>query len=173
MRLYLMRHAKAGEADPRRWPDDRARPLSDEGEREHALVARALVGMGVRFDHLLTSPLVRARRTAEITAAAYGGVTLEETSALGDHAALGDFLTVLARFRRNAAVLAVGHEPFLSATVGELVSREGRARIVMRKGGVAAIEFDGFPTPGLGSLLFHLRPKEIVALIRAAPAARG
>ncbi len=74
MRLYLMRHAEAGEADARRWPDDRQRPLSERGHREHALVAVALARMGVRFDRLLTSPLVRARQTAEITAAAYGGV---------------------------------------------------------------------------------------------------
>ena len=165
-----MRHAEAGEADLRRWPDDRDRPLTEEGEREHAVVAGALARMGVRFDRLLTSPLVRARRTAEITAAVYGGgVALEETPALGDRATLPDLLAVLARRPRDAAVLAVGHEPFLSAAAGALVSRDGTARLMMRKSGVAALEFEGPAAPGRGTLLFHLRPREILALAGEAP----
>jgi len=36
-----MRHADAGDADPRCWPDDRDRPLTDAGRREHARVAEA------------------------------------------------------------------------------------------------------------------------------------
>jgi phosphohistidine phosphatase len=165
MRLYLMRHAEAGEADSRRWPDDRQRPLSDAGRREHAAVAAALARMGVRFDRLLTSPLVRARQTAEITAAAYGGApALEETAALGDEATLNDFLTALARLPAGAVVLGVGHEPFLSEATGALISRDGTARVVMKKSGVAAIDFNGPATAGRGTLLFHLRPRELVAL---------
>ncbi|HKZ05882.1 MAG TPA: phosphohistidine phosphatase SixA [Methylomirabilota bacterium] len=171
MRLYLMRHAEAGDADARRWPDDRDRPLTDAGEREHAVVAATLARMGVRFDRLLTSPLVRARRTAEITAAVYGGAPApEETPALDDHATVPGFLAVLARLPRDAAVLAVGHEPLLSATVGALVSRDGAARVVMPKSGVAAIELDGTPAPGGGRLLFHLRPHELVRLAEGGSA---
>ena len=172
MRLYLMRHAEAGDADARRWPDDGDRPLTDEGERAHAMVAGTLARMGVRFDRLLTSPLVRARRTAEITAAVYGGAPApEETPALGDRASLPGLLAALARLPGDAAVLAVGHEPFLSAAVGALVSRDGAARVVMPKSGVAAIEFDGPPAPGGGRLLFHLRPQEILALAADGPPA--
>jgi phosphohistidine phosphatase len=165
MRLYLMRHAEAGEADPRRWPDDRQRPLSEAGHREHAGVAAALRRMEVRFDRLLTSPLVRARQTAAITAAAYGGAPApEETPALGERARLPDLLAALARLPADAAILGVGHEPFLSAATGALVSRDGSARIEMRKSGVAAIEFEGHPAEGKGTLVFHLRPREILVL---------
>lgn len=58
----------------------------------------------------------------------------------------------------------MGHEPFLSAAAGALVSREGGAHIVMPKSGVAAIEFEGFPAPGAGRLVFHLRPRELLRL---------
>jgi phosphohistidine phosphatase len=164
MRLYLMRHAEAGDADPRRWPDYRQRPHSEVGHREHAVVAAALRRMGVRFDRLLTSPLVRARQTAEITAVAYGGApTPEETPALGDRATLPDVLAALARLPADAAVVLVGHEPFLSAAAGALIARDGSARIEMRKSGVAAIDFDGHPAAGRGTLLFHARPREILA----------
>jgi phosphohistidine phosphatase SixA len=42
--------------------------------------------MGVRFDRMLASPLVRARETAEITARAYGAPPPELTQLLGDQA---------------------------------------------------------------------------------------
>ena len=160
-----MRHAHAGEADPRRWPDDRQRPLSDKGRRKHAVVADALRRMGVRFDRLLSSPLVRARQTADITAAAYGGTpAIEETPALGDLATLPDLLATLARLPADAAVLCVGHEPFLSEAEAALISRGGPARIEMRKSGVAGLDFEGHPVAGAGTLLYHFRPRELLAL---------
>jgi phosphohistidine phosphatase len=165
MMLYLMRHAEAGEADRRRWPDDRMRPVSARGHREHALVSRTLRRMGVRFDRLLTSPLVRARQTAEITARAYGGrIVPEETDALGDEARLKDLLRALRRLPRDTSVVAVGHEPFLSKAVAALISPDGSARVQIRKSGVAALEFEGRAKKGRGTLLFHLRPREMAAL---------
>lgn len=164
-----MRHAHAGEADPHRWPDDRQRPLSDKGRRKHAVVAGALRRMGVRFDRLLSSPLVRARQTADITAAAYGGApAIEETAALGDLATLPDLLAALARLPADAAVLCVGHEPFLSEAEAALISRAGPARIEMRKSGVAGLDFDGRPAAGAGTLLYHFRPRELLALMEGA-----
>jgi phosphohistidine phosphatase len=163
-----MRHAHAGEADPGRWPDDRQRPLSDKGRRKHAVVADALRRMGVRFDRLLSSPLVRARQTADITAAVYGGgPAVEETPALGDRATLPDLLAVLVRLPADAAVLCVGHEPFLSEAEAALISRDGRARIEMRKSGVAGLDFDGRPAAGTGALLYHFRPRELLALMES------
>ena len=173
MTLYLMRHAEAGSQDARRWPDDRLRPVSSRGHREHAAMARALKRMGVRFDRLLTSPLVRARETAEITAKAYGRrIRLEETDALGDEARLKDLLKVLRHLPRSASVVAVGHEPFLSKAVGALVSPDGRAHVEMKKSGVAALEFEGRPKRGGGTLLFHLRPREVIALAGGPGGAR-
>jgi phosphohistidine phosphatase len=163
-----MRHAHAGEADPRRWPDDRRRPLSEEGRREHAVVADALRRMGVRFDRLLSSPLVRARQTADITAAVYGGApAIEETPALGDGATLPDLLAFLDRLPADAVVLCVGHEPFVSEAAAALISRDGRARIAMRKSGVAGLDFDGRPAAGSGTLLYHFRPRELLALMES------
>ena len=70
MQLILMRHALAEERSDR-WPDDGKRPLTKEGERKHRSISEALRRMGVAFDEILSSPLVRARQTADITARAY------------------------------------------------------------------------------------------------------
>jgi len=171
--LILMRHGEAGEADSRRWPDDRHRPLTDAGRHEHARVAEALRRMGVRFDRLLSSPLVRARETAEITARAYGAAAPELTELLGDEAEPASSLAGLAAVEASA-LLCVGHEPTLSRLAGLLTSHDGSGRVEMAKSGVALIECPGAVAPGRGVLRMHLRPAELTALLDAgAPAAAG
>jgi len=162
--LILMRHGEAGEANSRRWPDDRQRPLTDAGRREHARVAEALRRMGVRFDRLLSSPLARARETAEITARAYGVSPPELTELLGDNAEPASTLAGLAALEASA-LLCVGHEPTLSRLAGLLTSRDGSARIEMAKSGIAVIECGGPVAPGRGALRLHLRPAELIALV--------
>ncbi|MBI4588303.1 MAG: histidine phosphatase family protein, partial [Candidatus Rokubacteria bacterium] len=77
MTLILIRHADASNDDPR--------PLTDAGRQQHARVAGALRRMGITVERLLSSPLLRARETAEITAGAVGfRGAVEETPALGD-----------------------------------------------------------------------------------------
>ncbi|MGH7301155.1 MAG: histidine phosphatase family protein, partial [Candidatus Rokuibacteriota bacterium] len=165
MLLILMRHAEAGEPDAGRWPDDRQRPLTDPGRREHARVAEALRRMGVRFDRLLTSPLVRARETAEITARAYGGAPAPEpTDLLGDRADPPSALAGLAAVEAET-LLCVGHEPTLSRLAALLISRDGLARIEMAKSGAAVIECARPVAPGRGLLLMQLRPRELTGLL--------
>ena len=160
-----MRHGEAGEADPRRWPDDRLRPLTDAGRREHARVAEALRRMGMRFDRLLSSPLVRARETAEITARVYEGAPVPEmTELLGDRAEPAATLAGLAAVEASA-LLCVGHEPTLSRLAALLTSRDGSARVEMAKSGVAVIECVGPVGPGRGLLRTHLRPPELIGLL--------
>jgi phosphohistidine phosphatase len=165
--LILMRHAEAGHADPGRWPDDRQRPLTEEGRREHGAVAGALRRMGVRFERLLTSPLARARETAEITARAFGGrLAPEPTELLGDRAEPASTLAGLAALE-GGALLCVGHEPTLSRLAALLIAPDGGARIEMAKSGVAVIECAGPVAPGRGLLRMHLRPRELLRLLES------
>ena len=65
--LYLIRHGVAEERGAA-WPDDSKRPLTDNGMTRVRKSARGLDELGVTFDVILTSPLVRTRQTAEIIA---------------------------------------------------------------------------------------------------------
>src|SRR5512132_2307889 len=67
--LYLVRHGVAEERGDA-WPDDSKRPLTDDGMARMRKAARGLARLGVGLDLVLTSPLVRARQTAEILAGA-------------------------------------------------------------------------------------------------------
>ena len=158
MRLLVMRHADAGEADPRRYPDDRDRPLTDHGRREHRAVATALVRMDLRPTRLYTSPLLRARETAEITSEVLGGPAPELLDALSDHFSLVHVLEVLAQQGDDALVACVGHEPSLSGLAALLLHPQGAVRIAMPKSGVIGLESAGPPRPGGARLLFALPP---------------
>ncbi len=68
--LYLIRHGLAEERGDR-WPDDNKRPLTDEGISRMRKATRGLARLGVTVDVVLSSPLVRARQTAEIVAAGF------------------------------------------------------------------------------------------------------
>src|SRR5262245_56535456 len=89
--LYLIRHGIAEERSDA-WPDDAKRPLTDQGMSRMRKAARGLERLGVSFDVVLTSPLVRARQTAEIVASAFSPkpqlVTIDSLAPGGSHAAV-------------------------------------------------------------------------------------
>jgi len=162
MEIILVRHAKAETRDPNTWPDDDLRPLTAEGRAEQRAAARAMKKMGIKFDFLVTSPLLRATETADIVAAAYRWpeppqVALE----LGHGYAVGAVVKLLAKFPPDACVALVGHEPDLSHLTGALISASGDVNIAVKKSGVLGIEFEGQADSGKGTLLFHLKPSHL------------
>ncbi len=64
MKLYLLRHAAAVDVAL----SDAERELTREGREEARIAGAALAELGVKVSHILTSPLVRARQTADIVA---------------------------------------------------------------------------------------------------------
>jgi len=87
MELYILRHAVAKSRDTWRGEDDSQRPLTRKGEKEMWRIAKAMKNLGLSFDLLLSSPFVRARRTAEIVRDVFkAGKKLKLTPALGAEA---------------------------------------------------------------------------------------
>ena len=166
MRLLLMRHADAGEADARRWPDDRLRPLSPRGEAEHRRVARARREAGLRFDRVLTSPLVRARQTTAITVEAFAWAgAVEVVDFLGDRATPEGVVAALATLPAGSSPLCVGHEPTLGWVASLLVAGSpGGARIHVAKSALIGIDTAVPPVAGRGTLAFVLPPDVLVPL---------
>jgi len=159
MEILLIRHAKAESRDAAAWPDDDLRPLTAEGRTEQRGATRAMKKMGVRFDFLVTSPLQRARETADIVAKGYRWPELPQVAEeLGHGYAVAAIVKLLAKFPPGATVALVGHEPDLSSLAGALVTRDGRLNIAVKKSGVVGIAFDGPADEGKGTLLFHLKP---------------
>jgi len=140
LRLYFLRHGKAwSRADWRE--DDDLRPLTDAGEALMRAEGRAMKAMGLAPDVIVTSPLARARRSAEIVAEELGlSERLIEDGRLApgfDAARLGE---IVAREAPAASLMVVGHEPDFSATVAELT---GGGRVDFKKGALARVDVKG------------------------------
>lgn len=166
MRIVLIRHADAGDADPGRYPDDRLRPLVPAGEEAHAAIARGLAKLDLGVTHVFTSPFLRARQTAGITARAVGWEgTPVVTEALGDRFSVPALFEELARLPGDAVVMCFGHEPHLSRFAAHLLHRQGAVRIALAKSGVIALECYAAPAPGMARLVFMLPPGELLRLL--------
>jgi phosphohistidine phosphatase len=167
MEVILVRHAEAGSRDPNTWPNDEERPLTAEGRKKQTTVARVMKKMEIAFDFLVTSPLVRARQTAEILAAAYGWQEEAQLAdALGPTCTAAGLIKLLAKFPPDARVCLVGHEPSLSGAAAALAGRSGDVRIELKKSGVIGIAFEGAPELGEGTLRFLLKPGHMKKLGR-------
>ncbi len=160
MRVYFLRHGIAAERDEWRG-DDAARPLTEKGVERTGAVAAGLAGLGVDVGAIVTSPLARARQTADIVAHALGGapkVVEDRRLAPGFDAAK---LREILRDHRDAGdVMLVGHEPDLSETIGALT---GGGRVVMRKAGLAVVDLPNAHEER-GELLWLAPPKILTRL---------
>jgi phosphohistidine phosphatase len=114
MRLFLVRHAEAAPGEP-----DEMRPLTSAGRA----AARAL-GERLADEHpdaVVSSPLLRARETAEQIARA-AGLTSEADDRLAPGATADDLKAAVAD--RGETVVAVGHQPDCSAILLALSGHE-------------------------------------------------
>jgi phosphohistidine phosphatase len=136
-RVYLVRHAAA---EPGGVGRDAARRLTPAGRAAFEALLRALAGEltgDARVRAVLSSPLVRARETAALLAAACGA-SVEEEPALDSGASSGAELLALAR-RAGAGAALVGHNPELAEAVARAAGRE----LSVPPGAIAALDVDG------------------------------
>lgn len=159
MDILLIRHAEAGERDPAKYPDDDLRPVTASGRRKMTRIANALQALGIEFEYLVTSPLLRATETAEIVAEVFERAEAPQVdNALGHGCSPDGVVKLLGKFPPDASVALVGHEPSFSKVAAALIGGSGDARIELKKGGVVGIGFDAAPAIGQGQLKYLLKP---------------
>lgn len=153
VQLHLLRHAHAG--NPAKWhkPDDQ-RPLSDRGRGQAEALGRHLAAVGQPFDLLVSSPLLRARQTAELVAARLD-LTVVIDNRLAGGAGIADVEAILAEQGNPARPILVGHDPDLSDLVTRL---SGASDIAMAKGALARIDIERPLRAATGLLVFLLPP---------------
>lgn len=134
------------------------RPLTAEGQRRTKGVARGLSKRVPEVAVLISSPLLRARQTAELLRERYRGLGCIETEALLPDAEPRALEQVLNAHGSQPVVAVVGHEPHLSGWVGWSLTGEQRSIVDLRKGGACLLRFDGAVAAGAGRLHWLLTP---------------
>jgi len=144
MNLYLMRHAEAvpvGANGGRTIARDADRPLSDTGEKEAALVGRALARLDSTVRLVMTSPLLRAVQTGEIIGREIGRQATPRTSTnLSPGFTSEKLVEEILTLSDGGSIVAVGHQPDLSMCISYLIAGSGSATVAMEPGAVACVK---------------------------------
>jgi len=157
MRLLIVRHAAAVPRGTEGLPDAE-RPRTERGQKRFELAARGLARLIPVPALILASPLVRARQTADIAAAAWGQAPVTLTEALAG----GPLSTLLGRLDAETARPAValfGHEPQLSELLAHLIGCEEPDAVAFKKGGAAVVEVADPAARGSARLVGLLPPR--------------
>src|SRR5688572_27753454 len=139
--LYLVRHAIAAERGED-WPDDDKRPLTERGVGRFKEVVAGMKKLNVALDEIYTSPLVRAKQTAELLAAGHTPTSV---------------MAQLARAAKRRRIALVGHEPGLGELAAHLIGA-GRA-LTFKKGGVCRIDVETLTSRRPGTLGWFVTPR--------------
>jgi phosphohistidine phosphatase len=157
MEIYFLRHGDAGAAEGWKGPDAE-RPLSAEGTARMQREADAIARLRPGVDLILTSPLVRARQTAQIVAQALhkeGALSPDDRLAPGFHARA--LARILEEHAGRAGLMLVGHEPDFSSVIAACT---GGGRIECKKGSLIRVDITG---PSLAGILVWLLPPRVLA----------
>lgn len=159
LELYLIRHGVAAERG-KDYPDDSKRPLTADGITRLKKEAKALEALGVGFDHIIASPLVRTKQTADTFAEHLKSKPSVSTSdALAPAGTPAAVIQELGKHSRKGRIALVGHEPNL----GELAARLIGARVPLefKKGAICRIDFEVLPPKGIGHLRWFITPRAL------------
>ncbi|TDK36663.1 histidine phosphatase family protein [Rhizobium deserti] len=139
-RIYLLRHAKSGWAEPGQPDFDRT--LDAQGYAEAEVVADQAADRGYRPDLVISSTAMRCRQTAEAIRRAISEtiepVFVDELY----NGSLSTYSEILSSQPDSQSVMLIGHNPTLQELLRDLVGGEA----------VAAAIPGGFPTGGLAVL---------------------
>ncbi len=166
MDLYILRHGQAGKrlvAENK----DFERALTVTGEEEVKKIADALYDLDLKLDFIAASPLARTRQTAEIIVKKLK--VKEEKFELWDElkpeANKLALYAKLAQFKIGSSVMMVGHEPYLSSMIRDLVfDGQGCGRIILKKAGLAKVDMISLRPRAKGELRWLLTPRHLKRL---------
>ncbi|MEK8024326.1 MAG: phosphohistidine phosphatase SixA [Candidatus Hydrogenedentota bacterium] len=171
MKLFLLRHGIAVERGAPGYDIDGDRPLTPKGVRKIEKIAgKMLTGMKIDFDAIYSSPLLRARRTAEIVAKVFDMTpALEFLDSLAPEGTPDAVIEDLSRRLSSSGtsldnILLVGHEPALSELGSFLLHGDVLHALPMMKGGLCGLSIPALAGGRCATLDFLLTPRLIQRL---------
>jgi phosphohistidine phosphatase len=167
MDLFFLRHGKAFDRSPKFRPDS-IRPLMPEGEDEMEEVARGIKRLKLDFDLVLTSPYVRASKTAEIFHDVVECGKLKVSESLiseADPAAIIDEISK--EYSKFESIVLVGHEPHMSHLMSFLLSGTTELHIDLKKAGFAKLCIDKLTAGQCACLKWMMTPKQLTKVSKA------
>ena len=167
-----MRHGYAGNrlSDPIK---DAKRQLTVSGKKEVVEIAKSLKKLGVKFNVIFSSPLERAFQTAKIIAEEYELTEqIEQSEELKPNGSKYFLYNKLGKLNIDSVILIVGHEPYLSSMINDIISNNDTDRnynkntknIILKKAGLSRIKITSTVPKLKGELRWLLTPRILMKL---------
>lgn len=143
MDLYLIRHAEAAPLNAAGVQSDESRPLTDAGREQTRKLSAVFRNRGLKFDAIVTSPLLRARQTTDDFVAGLGDpappvLVFDE---IGFEVRPRKICKYLRELPAKDVVAIVGHQPGLSRFAAWLAGSK-KAQLDLAKAGFAHLTCD-------------------------------
>jgi len=156
MHIHLLRHGVAAPIGQDNNFRDEQRALTSEGIAKMRQAAQGLKRLQTDFDLIISSPLLRARQTAEIVADVLKfRRPMDEWDELVPEGAVEGVLRRLHSLGECKSVLLVGHQPSVGCIASYLVFGDARVSLPFKKGAVFCVQTND-PPPWAGELLWTL-----------------
>lgn len=165
MEIYLIRHGIAVERGI--YEQDEERPLTTKGIHKTTLVAQKLAEVGLKFNLILTSPLVRAYQTAEILQQIGLSNKLEIFKPLSPNGNMQEWLEWLSKqlysVDSDRKLALVGHQPDLGHWAEMLLGSSIKEQIIVKKAGVIGLKILNIDCPlGTSKIFLLTSPKWLI-----------
>ena len=162
MKLLIVRHGKAFDADPQRWPDDSERPLTAKGAQRFAKSAAAIKALVSGDVTVISSPYARALKTAEILCEKTGWGKPQIDNSLSAHYGPEEAMRLIESLDVAGNYAIVGHDPTFSFLPGYLIGINRLGATELKTGAVALIETGTAPlVQGSATLTALIQPKTL------------
>lgn len=152
MEVYIFRHARADFKSVNEDP-----PVSEEGEAEtRRVIQLANRRLGFNPNVLVSSPVLRAKQTAEVAKEELGLKSFVVDKCLYGDAEPDEVLKFLSRYKREDRVALFSHMPLIFELLYTLIG--GRGEVELLNGSIAAVSFKDKAAEGKGKLVWLIQP---------------
>ena len=167
MELFILRHGETSKSLPR--SGGLNRPLTYTGTTEIKSIADSIKKLKIKIDLILTSPLSSCKQTGEIINDLFKKrIPIIICNDLKPEGKLLDFYNKISKYKDTSAILIVGHEPYLSSMINDIISNNADTdrnyntnhnNIVLKKAGLSRIKITSTVPKLKGELRWLLTPR--------------
>ena len=160
MNIHLLRHGIAAPLAEENDFRDEKRRLTPEGEIKLRRAAQGLKVLQVSFDLIASSPLIRARETAEVVAEVLKHKPpIDIWDELEPEGTPESVCSRLHAHFEKASLLLVGHQPSMGVLASFLLTGSSSRSLPFKKGSIFSLEVTELPPIGVGNLNWMLNSK--------------
>ncbi len=168
MELFILRHGETSKRLSRSGGLDRS--LTYTGTADIKNIANSIKKLRIKIDLIVTSPISSCKQTGEIINDTFKKrIPIIFCNDLKPEGEILDFYNKISKYKDRSSILIVGHEPYLSSMINDIISNNDTDRnnnknhnnnnIILKKAGLSRIKITSTVPKFKGELRWLLTPR--------------